>query len=45
MLLAKIDEMQREFNKKIENLEKEKIRLNDVFEGLLPNEKDPIKRQ
>lgn len=44
-LLEKMDNMQKEFNKKIERLENEKIHLNDVFEGLLPNEKDSIKRQ
>ncbi len=44
-LLAKMDEMQNDFNKKIERLEKEKILLNEVFESLLPNEKDPKKRQ
>ena len=44
-LLQKMDSMQKEFNKKIESLEKERMYLNDAFESLLPNEKDPKKRQ
>jgi len=45
LLLAKMDDMQKEFDKKIDGLEKQRNLMNDAFESLLPNEKDPKKRQ
>jgi len=40
-----MDEMKNTFNKKIEGLEKQHDLMNGVFEGLLPNVKNPKMRQ
>lgn len=44
-LLAKMNEMQNNFNKKIESIEKERVYLNAAFENFLQNENDPKSRQ
>ena len=40
-----MDNMQKDFNKKIENIEKKRMFLNAAFENFLQNENDSKSRQ